>query len=85
MATERRAILFTDIVGYSRMMSSDEKLALNLLAEHDKILNSKIRDAGGKVIKNIGDAFFAEFDSPGDAISASIEIQKKLSRRNKLK
>jgi class 3 adenylate cyclase/TolB-like protein/Tfp pilus assembly protein PilF len=85
MATERRAILFTDIVGYSRMMSSDEKLALNLLAEHDKILNSKIRDAGGKVIKNIGDAFFAEFDSPGDAISASIEFQKNLSRRNKLK
>ena len=47
MATEKRAILFTDIVGYSRMMSSDETLALKLLSEHDKILNSKIKDAGG--------------------------------------
>ena len=85
MGTERRAILFTDIVGYSKMMSNDEKLALALLSEHDEILLNAIQGAGGNVIKNIGDAFFAEFDSPSDAVDACIDFQTTLQDRNKLK
>ena len=64
MPTESRSILFTDIVGYSKMMSSDEKRALLLLSEHDEIVGRAITEANGSVIKNIGDAFFAEFDTP---------------------
>ena len=85
MATESRAILFTDIVGYSRMMSSDEKLALSLLSEHDELVGSAIAEASGSVIKNIGDAFFAEFDSPKDALDACTTFQLALQKRNKLK
>ena len=85
MGTERRAILFTDIVGYSKMMSNDEKLALRLLSEHDQILSDAIGQSNGRVIKNIGDAFFAEFDSAGDALDASISFQSTLQKRNKLK
>ena len=85
MATESRAILFTDIVGYSRMMSSDEKLALSLLSEHDELVGSAIAEASGSVIKNIGDAFFAEFDSAKDALDACTTFQLALQKRNKLK
>ncbi|SVD18464.1 uncharacterized protein METZ01_LOCUS371318, partial [marine metagenome] len=85
MASEKRAILFTDIVGYSRLMSKDEKLALKLLEEHDQILNSSIKHANGNVIKNIGDAFFAEFDTSSDALQASVNFQEQLNSRNELK
>ena len=68
MGSETRAILFTDIVGYSKAMSNDEALALALLSEHDKILGQAIKSSNGRVIKNIGDAFFAEFDSADDAL-----------------
>ena len=84
MGSETRAILFTDIVGYSRMMSSDEKLALALLSEHDKIVGSVIKISNGSVIKNIGDAFFAEFDNADDALGACLKFQSKFSKRNKL-
>ena len=82
MATELRSILFTDIVGYSRMMSADENLALKLLSEHDEILNKSIESSGGHVIKNVGDAFFAEFDSADDALGATLGFQLELQERN---
>ena len=37
------AVLFTDIVGYSKMMDRDEKRAVKLLAEHDKIIEAEIK------------------------------------------
>ena len=85
MATESRSMLFTDIVGYSKMMSSDEKRALSLLSEHDDIVGKAITEANGSVIKNIGDAFFAEFDSAKDALDACTNFQLALQNRNKLK
>ena len=85
MPKSTTTIMFTDIVGYSRMMSNDEKLALALLSEHDKIVGSIIKSSGGSVIKNIGDAFFAEFDSADEALGACLEFQSKFSKRNKLK
>ena len=85
MASETRVILFTDIVGYSKAMSNDEALALALLSEHDKIVGQAIKGSNGRVIKNIGDAFFAEFDSADDALGACLKFQRQLSGRNKLK
>ena len=53
--------MFTDIVGYSAMISKDEKHALNLLSNHDELIEPIIDKQGGKIIKKIGDAIFAEF------------------------
>ncbi len=75
-------IMFTDIVGYSKMMSKDEAGTLLFLHEHNELLNAKIRAAGGHVIKTIGDAFMAEFPSAQATLEAAIAIQEEFHARN---
>ncbi len=53
--------MFTDIVGYSKMVGKDEKHALQLLDAHNQILTTAIDKFGGSVIKFIGDSVFAEY------------------------
>ena len=57
--------MFTDMVGYSKLTGDDQNLALELLKEHDKIIEAEIVKNGGEVIKHIGDAIFARFDFCG--------------------
>ena len=78
------SIMFTDMVGYSRMMSNDQNHALKLLDEHNNIVIPLINQNNGKVIKLIGDAVFAQFVDARDAAECSIEIQNQLLKRNKL-
>ncbi|MBL7047753.1 MAG: adenylate/guanylate cyclase domain-containing protein [Candidatus Marinimicrobia bacterium] len=65
------AIMFTDIVGYSRIMSLDESKAFKLLDQHDKILHAIIDEHQGKVLKKMGDAFFIEFASSVSAVNCA--------------
>jgi hypothetical protein len=44
---EQRRLAFTDIVGYSRMVQTDEGLALELLEDHDWIVGERIDGKGG--------------------------------------
>ena len=74
--------MFTDIVGYSAMISKDEKHALDLLVNHDKLIEPIIDKQDGKIIKKIGDAIFAEFKTALDGTQVAIEIQKKLTSQN---
>ena len=55
--------MFTDIVGYSKMVEKKETQALQLLEEHNQILTLIIEKNNGKIIKHIGDSIFAEFNS----------------------
>ena len=82
--TKRRlaAVMFTDIVGYSRLMNSDESKAMKLLDEHDKIAENCFKDYNGRLIKKIGDADFVEFSSALDAVKCAIKIQETLGQRN---
>ena len=75
-------IMFTDIVGYSRMMGADEAGAIALLAEHNGILNKAIAAAGGTTIKTIGDAYLVEFGSVSSAVECAAAIQRELAARN---
>ncbi len=75
------AILFTDIEGYSRMMQNDERRTLELLVEHNAILMPVMEKHGGKIIKTVGDAILAVFDSCLSAVDASVEIQEALKTR----
>lgn len=75
------AILFTDIEGYSRMMQNDERRTLELLVEHNAILMPVMEKHGGKIIKTVGDAILAVFDSCLSAVDASVEIQESLKNR----
>ena len=81
---ERRlaVIVFTDIVGYSRMVQTDEGLALELLEEHNRIVGELIDGKGGRTLKTAGDSFLASFESAGAAVAAAAGIQQALAVRN---
>jgi len=76
--------MFTDIVGYSKMVEKDETHALKILNEHDQLIDTVIRKNNGKIIKHIGDAVFADFPSTVDAVNSAINFQNKFKDRNVL-
>jgi class 3 adenylate cyclase len=84
LAPQRRlaAIMFTDIVGYSRLMGADEARAMRLLDRHDAILGEQVRAHGGEILKRMGDSVFASFDSATNAVRCAIAIQQALARHN---
>jgi adenylate cyclase len=81
LATERverrlAAILAADVAGYSRLMGADEEGTHERLRAHlRELVNPKIKEQRGRVVKNTGDGFLAEFSSVVDAVRCAAEIQ----------
>lgn len=75
---ERRhaAIVFTDIVGYTALMGSDEDRAFEVLAKNRELHKLLIKKFGGKLIKEMGDGMLISFNLASDAVRCAIEIQK---------
>ena len=84
-AVQRRlaAIMFSDIVGYSRLMGDDEAGTLTLLREHNALLVPIVKAHGGSVLKFIGDAILSSFESASPGVLCAVAIQKALAARNK--
>ncbi len=78
----KKSILFTDIVGYSKLTGDNQSLALELLSEHDKIIEPIIKRYNGQIVKRIGDAIVAIFNQAECASQTSVEIQQSLKNRN---
>jgi adenylate cyclase len=77
------AVLLADVVGYSRLMSTDEEATHVMLAEcFGGLIEPKISEHGGHLIRSSGDGLLVEFDSALDAVRCGIEIQQELSKRN---
>jgi len=76
------AIMFTDIVGYTRMAQARESLALELLEEHREVVRTLVTAHGGMEVKTIGDAFLIEFRSALEAVLCAVDIQKRMADRN---
>ena len=74
--------MFTDIAGYSKIMSTNEKIGLELLDSQSKLVLPIIKNFNGKVLKKMGDAFFVDFSSSINAIECSVKIQKALKDYN---
>ena len=72
------AIMFVDIVGYSRMMSAHEKESLTLLEDFENICSPIISNKKGKIVKKIGDELFCEFSSAKHAVDCALEIQNSI-------
>jgi class 3 adenylate cyclase len=76
----RRTFVFTDIVDSTRLLETlgDDKWK-RLLARHNELVRESIAEAGGEVVKQTGDGFFASFENPKAAIDAAVGIQRALA------
>jgi class 3 adenylate cyclase len=76
------AIMFADVVGYSRMMASNEERTLELLKDFENICSPIISDSEGEIIKKVGDELFCEFSSAKQAVDCALSIQKSIQPYN---
>ena len=82
---ERRlaAILAADVAGYSRLMGVDEEGTLAALkAYRRELVDPKIAEHRGRVVKTTGDGVLVEFASAVDAVRCAMEIQRTMAERN---
>jgi TolB-like protein/class 3 adenylate cyclase/tetratricopeptide (TPR) repeat protein len=78
---ERRlsAILAADVAGYSRLMHSSEEVShAKLTALLTEAVNPAIAEHGGRIVKNTGDGFLAEFPSAVEAVRAAMLFQTRI-------
>lgn len=75
-------IMFSDIVGYTSLMSNDESLAIKTLDENRYIHKTAISKNNGEFIKELGDGVMAIFNTATDAVQAACEIHV-ASEKNK--
>ncbi len=81
---ERRltAILVADMVGYSRLMAADEAGTLARQKAHRKeLIDPKIAEYGGRLVKSTGDGVLVEFPSVVDALCCAVTIQLAMRER----
>src|SRR6516164_5157650 len=82
---ERRlaAILASDVVGYSRLMGEDEEGTLAALKTllHE-LIDPKVREHCGRLVKTTGDGALVEFASVVDAVRCAVEVQRDMAARN---
>jgi adenylate cyclase len=81
---ERRlaAILAADMVGYSKLMAVDETGTIDRQKMHrSALIDPKIAQYGGRIVKTTGDGLLVEFPSVVDAVQCAIEIQRAMPDR----
>src|SRR6202163_227229 len=83
-ATRRlAAILAADVAGYSRLMGADEEGTLERLKAHRRLLiDPKISEHRGRIVKTTGDGMLVEFPSVVDAVRCAAEMQRAMIDRN---
>jgi adenylate cyclase len=85
MSQTRRlaAILAADVAGYSRLMGADEEGTLERLKTlRRELLDPKIAEHHGRIVKTTGDGLLAEFASVVDAVRCAAEVQEAMSDRD---
>ena len=85
MASTRRlaAILAADVAGYSRLMGTDEEGTHSSVMEHRRaLLDPKVEEHHGRIVKSTGDGLLAEFPSVLEAVRCGVEVQRCMIERN---
>src|SRR5690349_1052860 len=76
------AILAADVAGYSRLMGADEEGTHERLKAHLRdLVNPKIGEHRGRIVKNTGDGFLAEFASVVSAVRCAVAVQRGMFER----
>src|ERR1700739_3497073 len=77
------AILAADVAGYSRLMGQDEEGTHERLKAHlAELVEPKIAQHHGRIVKNTGDGFLAEFASVVAAVRCAVEVQREMAESN---
>src|SRR4051794_28294979 len=78
MTTRRlAAILAADVVGFSTMMEKDEERTLkHVKAFQHEVIEPKVKERGGRLVKTTGDGFLCEFGSPVEAVRCALQVQE---------
>src|SRR6201982_3651781 len=77
------AILAADVAGYSRLMGVDEEGTLARLKAHRReLVDVKITEHHGRIVKTTGDGMLVEFASVVDAVRCAIDVQRGMVERN---
>src|SRR5437867_12526138 len=76
------AIMFTDIVGFSRQMGANETRTLRLLDTHNQIIQQAVTTHHGTVVKTVGDAFLVDFPSVVHAVQCAQQVQASFRAHN---
>jgi TolB-like protein len=83
---ERRlaAILAADVAGYSRLMGQDEAGVLARLRAHRReLIDPKIAEHKGRIVKTTGDGMLVEFPSVVEAVACAVAMQRAMAERNR--
>ena len=76
------AIMFTDIVGYTKMMGEDENIALSVLRKNRDIHKKMIAEYHGQFLKEMGDGVLASFENSSDAVICAASIMKTANEKD---
>ncbi|HJS31431.1 MAG TPA: adenylate/guanylate cyclase domain-containing protein [Alphaproteobacteria bacterium] len=83
MTRRLAALLAADVVGYSRLMEADEAATLAALKRaRAELLDPKIAEHHGRIVKTTGDGVLAEFSSAVEAVLCATEVQREMTLRN---
>jgi adenylate cyclase len=84
-ATRRLAAIFAaDVAGYSRLMGADEEGTHERLKAHRRqLVDPKVGQHHGRIVKNTGDGMLVEFPSVVDAVRCAAEIQRAMADRER--
>ena len=77
VARRLAAVFAADVAGYSRLMGVDEEGTLRRLQAHRReLIDPKVREHKGRIVKTTGDGMLAEFPSVVDAVRCAVEVQR---------
>ena len=84
MPIERKlaAIMFTDIVGFTKIMGDDESTALSILENQQSLINPIIKEHKGTIIKKMGDGLLIEFQSTVESVECATQMQDSIKSYN---
>ena len=75
------AIMFTDIVSFTKIMGSDESQAIEILQKQQSLFAPILDKHEGNIVKKMGDGMLIEFPSTVEAVECAMEMQDSMLKQ----